>query len=1056
MSQGVPTIGLMGPRVDWVRYGAEGAEALRIAISTAKEGDPLRPVTVVVPSNHVGVATRRLLASGILGPICGSGVGMAGVTFATVYRLAELSGAPVLAATGRRPVSTPVLAAAMRGALAIDPGIFAPVATHPATEQALVSAYRELRDLSEGALDAVGRTGQRAATVVALHRSVRAVLRERWYDEQDLMAAAREVPRPPEMGSLIVYLPQVVSLPASRFLRSFGDLTVVGATTGDARSDGDVLRGIGRLTGTEALPPARDPAWMVTGGRSRFLTASDADDEVRAAVRAVIEAVSAGVRLDRIAVLHASPDPYARLVHEQLDAAGILSNGASVVPLSARMAGRTLLGLLGLNDRGARRQDVFAWLASAPIVHRGRWAPVNEWERLSREAAVVAGRSDWDDRLLHRAVELEQEADSLEADPSEWRGQRLRDRAASARELRSFVLALLDELAERGPRTWGEHASWARELLARVLGRPQRRRDWPEVEAKAAERVDVALARLGALDAVEGSVGIEVFTRTLRLELDADLGRVGRFGQGVLVGSVAMGIGLDLDLVIVLGLAEGTFPGVVRDDSLLPDVEREAAGGEMTLRSRRIDRDHRELLASLAGARSHLLCLPRGDLRRSRVRVPSRWAVELAAAIDGASWGDPDVLARDRPWIDHVASFDAGLRRLTIPATAQEHRLRSLLCSPGSLKAMVPAGAAVVAGRLSSAFTRFDGNLSGLVVPSPVALPTSATRLERWMACPFAYLLHDVLGVEPVDNPEEELRISPRDRGELVHKVLELFIVSVLDVTSGAVPTPDQPWTDADHERLEVIAAGQFAEFAERGLTGRKIFWQRERPLILRDLHRILDLDSQHRLEHQTRPVAAELAFGLRGATLGSVEARLPDGRSLQFRGKADRIDRAEDGTLHIVDYKTGATHGEDKLSQDDPVLGGTRLQLPIYGLAARLHAADPDAPVFAEYWFVSAKGRYRRYGIAVTDDVLELVGATLGAIVDGIESGVFPNHPTAASTSRWNECWFCDPDYLGVTELRGRWDRKRSDPAVAAYAQRVEPVPTRESAVVVPGRADG
>ena len=69
----------------------------------------------------------------------------------STYRLAELLAAPVLAAAGRRPVSTPVLAAAMRAELAAEPGLFGPVAEHPATESALVRAYRELRDLSPAA-----------------------------------------------------------------------------------------------------------------------------------------------------------------------------------------------------------------------------------------------------------------------------------------------------------------------------------------------------------------------------------------------------------------------------------------------------------------------------------------------------------------------------------------------------------------------------------------------------------------------------------------------------------------------------------------------------------------------------------------------------------------------------------------------------------------------------------------------------------------------------------------------------------------------------------------
>src|SRR6202011_1117597 len=98
------------------------------------------------------------------------------------------------------------------------------------------------------------------------------------------------------------------------------DSTVVAGTTGNPRADADVVTSLFRL-GCSA-PPALEARTPVAAGRTHILTASDADDEVRAAVRAVIDAVRGGTALDRIAVLHASPEPYARLAYEQLGAAG--------------------------------------------------------------------------------------------------------------------------------------------------------------------------------------------------------------------------------------------------------------------------------------------------------------------------------------------------------------------------------------------------------------------------------------------------------------------------------------------------------------------------------------------------------------------------------------------------------------------------------------------------------------------------------------------------------------------------------------------------------------
>ena len=214
-----------------------------------------------------------------------------------------------------------------------------------------------------------------------------------------------------------------------------------------------------------------------------------------------------------------------------------------------------------------------------------------------------------------------------------------------------------------------------------------------------------------------------------------------------------------------------------------------------------------------------------------------------------------------------------------------------------------------------------------------------------------------------------------------------------------------------------------------RGLTGRPIFWRQDKKRILVDLLLFLEADDVYRKAHGTRLLEAELAFGMPGSDLGPVALALPDGRDVKFRGFADRVDVAADGTLHVVDYKTGKADDYKDLSEVNPDARGQRLQLAVYGQAARLHANDPTAAVRAEYWFVSTRGRFERVGYAVTPEVLEHVGATVGAMVEGIEAGVFPHHPTASSTSPWVECPFCDPDGMGVAELRRQYERKTGGP---------------------------
>ena len=108
-----------------------------------------------------------------------------------------------------------------------------------------------------------------------------------------------------------------------------------------------------------------------------------------------------------------------------------------------------LLGLLGLPDQGFRRHDLFALLATAPLRDgNGRPIPIARWERLSREAGVVAGLDQWPARLSRLAERLDAEAGASDdnGETAPWRAQRARADAAEARALVDFVAGLAARL----------------------------------------------------------------------------------------------------------------------------------------------------------------------------------------------------------------------------------------------------------------------------------------------------------------------------------------------------------------------------------------------------------------------------------------------------------------------------------------------------------------------------------------------------------------------------------------------------------------------------------
>ncbi len=979
----------VGCTSELVADGPPSLEALRAAIDRAKAGSPLRQVTVIVPSNSVGVAARRWLAAN---------GGVIAVQFVTTYRLAELLGAPGLVAAGRRPVNTPVVDVAVRRALAESAGMFAPVAHHHATITALRDIHRELRHVPAPALLRLEVTGSaRANEVVRLHRHVTRQLAGQWYDEADLLHAATAATSLPH--HVVQFLPQRLRPTEQRLIQALasgGDVHTIGAT-GELRARGPV----------------------------ELLDVSDADDEAREVVRQIVAATHAGVALERIAAVWPVADPYARLLTEHLDAAGIQWNGRPGVTLHERLAARLLLDVLAIDRRGIRRTDLFSVLANVPARDdRHRPVPAQRWERLSRDAGVATD-ADWEGRL-------QEYARVKAADPD---GQRA---AVDAADLGAFVAELRSLLGPPGhSEAWRHWAGVCHTLLLRWLGGDRRIARLPPDELDAYGQVQAAVDRLGRLDELDGHVTRGVFVDALGAELDTSPGRAGRIGNGVQVGPLSYALGQSLDLVLILGASDGQLPSAPTVDPLLGDSDRALTDGALDCSDERVADQRRQFVGALAAAPRAIVLFPRGDLRATSVRQPSRWLAELAAAapISGRS----------------VPSFAAGLTDAAFPATAAHHRIRALahhIRTGAPLEAhplatsvaALHAGLATVRAREAPHVTEYDGDLSGLGVASPLAddAAISPSRLEAWAACPYAYFVRYVLGVHPIEVPDAQLRIRATDRGTLVHEALDVFHRQVLD---GTLPQPGSAgWTPAHLAALLDGFEQAAAQLAARGRVGRAAPWEAGRVSLRNHLRQWMAQDSVRVVDRQARVVHSEYSFGPgpRQPDAGpAARLSLSSGRTVSLMGKIDRIDRGADGTWYVVDHKTGSARTYKRISDADPTDGGTRLQLPAYAAATlRLEnadSADGALAVRAEYSFIGKDDEKPR-GATFTPATWTTVGTALERVVDGIEAGLFIAVPDASLFKfDWNPCEFCDPDHLGTGDRRAEYVRKSADPRVRA-----------------------
>lgn len=1145
-----------------VGYGRPACDELEAFVRDAKVDDPFAPVTVVVRSNYEGVALRRQLTrqrAESAGPEQAH-CGLVAIEFWTLQRVADELGSADLRARGRQPVNDLVIAAAIRQELAEAPGMFADIADHAATEISLARAFAEVRSLRRDQRDRLETSDSARVREVAgfVQRVWERLEAQNYYDPNGLLdhvvgrlrgradtAAERARQR---LGRLLLHLPRDLSPNEIRLVQALAgttDIVVHFGVTGNPVADRPAheLHTALSTPGTDwAASRHVDEAGIDEATADRIISVTDPDEEVRTAVRSVLEDLGDGIPASEIAVLIPARDPYARSLADQLEAAGIAWNGDAAQSLSESVVGRFVLSLMRLVvDQRLRRVDVMAMLAEAPV-----WRPIETadgtrnrapvpaaaWERLARTANVVEG-SDWipsesqnarsgdpSTRLGRYMRLLDSQIATEESDPeaSDARLSRLRADRERCGDLAEFISDLSQRISRAvSLRSWNDLSAWLRRQVTAFLGRTtdddwmpglpagmagahrphdvsDARTRW-DVERAAAQRVDHIIEGLSTLGAIEPSADASLLLRILQSQLASPHGLSGRVGAGVFVGRIGSHAAIPRQRLYILGLAEGIYPNRQLPDSLIGDADRHP--GALIRRSERTDAQHRDLLAALACCTGRsTVTIPRGDLRRNAENVPSRWLLPTVQRFAAAAEHPSDDFSGGYLDADNLTSaaasgsiaglsvshsFLSGLLHARFPATEAEYDSRDLINAAAGdgrgshwlfadkAEPAFARGVAMWRERQSRRFTQFDGNLGDVVVAGDSFTQVlSASRLETWATCPRKYLFSYLLGIDEVVEPESVVRLSPIDRGRLIHESLDELLRELIDAapTRDDLPGVGRDYSSADRNRLLEIGAAKAAEFEAAGATGFPLLWSFDRETVLADLVEVLARDEQRAVTPHAAPrgtvVASEHRFGLGPSSLGdgtnsAVPYDLEPGRVLHFRGAIDRVELLDDsaagsspgepGRLVVIDYKSGSESpyvGIRKPSirasrGDDPTLRGTKLQLGVYALAAAHHYAPgtavTEAVREAAYWFVSARAGWAWVSRPMDQQYFERFDEVVKSVTDGIDAGVFVGYVRAGDDrAGFTPCPYCDPDGIGTADISRQWKRKRADSGLAGF----------------------
>lgn len=169
----------------------------------------------------------------------------------------------------------------------------------------------------------------------------------------------------------------------------------------------------------------------------------------------------------------------------------------------------------------------------------------------------------------------------------------------------------------------------------------------------------------------------------------------------------------------------------------------------------------------------------------------------------------------------------------------------------------------------------------------------SASSLETALSCPFKFYMQKLIGLYPPAIPERrnDSWLEANEMGTLCHVVLERYYRN-----------PEAGWEGILEEEIEKLkeARPEGPESAVKADT------ERAKRMIRR---------AMIWTENAGREViATEKHFG-KNADEEPVEIIIGD-RALRLSGSIDRVDRMQDGTLAILDYKTGGAKSyRDKLT---------------------------------------------------------------------------------------------------------------------------------------------
>jgi ATP-dependent helicase/nuclease subunit B len=508
----------------------------------------------------------------------------------------------------------------------------------------------------------------------------------------------------------------------------------------------------------------------------------------------------------------------------------------------------------------------------------------------------------------------------------------------------------------------------------------------------------------------------------------------------------------------VVGLDADRTGGAGRQDPLLPDRARQAiAPGRLATSAERREEGAFRLAAALAGLRGRVtLSHATSATLDGREAGPSPLLLQAWRLVRGdASLSYEQLRDELRPPASAVPARGAdGALAGVVPTFAESTRSEGngrgacLDARDVWLDALADGPLLLDGGDVvRAAFPMLDAGLRaqelaagdeltahhGLVPEAGATLDPSArpdreispSALEKLASCPLAWFYRYGLSLRPPQDPayDAERWLDALDRGSLLHEVFEAFTKEYA-TDQAAILAP------AARARVLAIADEAIVRWREKVPPPGEAVFELEAAEIRRAALAFLQMEREHLAGSDGA------RWSLFELDLGAGERRgvfpLPDGGTLAVRGRADRVDELPDGTLRVVDYKTGRGTRYAKVPKGGAFNGGRQLQPAIY--AAAVEAICGRTVSRFEYRFPTERGGNET--VVYTAEELAPARDVVGSLLAHVRAGEF------VPTTSGDDCKFCD---FGTICRASHGDFRTDSPRADWAAERAPGLPIYE-----------